>query len=135
MICVNFFYIYIYRYPFFLKKNLKTAAVNTFSRYLLLAWRVKIWKILTLSFKKFLTQKSEGAWHFIALCKASSTMEHSHMMKASGFYHKRNNKSSLILDQIISLLFAYLNVTCRLNWIMGPFSFFFSSLSLNFLES
>lgn len=49
------------------------------------------------------------------------------MVKASGFYHKRSNKSSLNLDQIMSLLFAYLNVTCRLNGIMVGFfcSFFF----------
>lgn len=134
MICVNFFNIYIYVYigiHSFLRRILKLQQSILFQDTC--CWHGGLKSGRSLPFKKFLTQKSEGAWHFIALCKASSTMEHSHMMKASGFYHKRNNKSSLILDQIISLLFAYLNVTCRLNWIMGPFSFFFSSLSLNFL--
>jgi len=67
------------------------------------------------------------------LCKAFSTMEHSYVMKASGFYHKSSNKSSLNLDQITSLLFAYLNATCRLNWIMrGAGSSFFFFFLLTF---
>lgn len=88
------------------KRSLKIEVVSSVSRCLLLAEEVRIWMILTLSSKKILNIEQWRGLKFSMLCKASSTMEHSYMMKASGFYHKRSNKSSLNLDQIISSLFC-----------------------------
>lgn len=108
------------------KRSLKIEVVSSVSRYMLLAEEVRIWMILTLSSKKILYIEQWRGLKFSMLCKASGTMEHSYMMKASGFYHKRSNKS-LNLDQIISSLFCLFK--CHLQIKLDHRGFFVLSLS------
>lgn len=108
------------------KRSLKIEVVSSVSRYMLLADEVRIWMILTLSSKKILNIEQWRGLKFSMLCKASGTMEHSYMMKASGFYHKRSNKS-LNLDQIISSLFCLFK--CHLQIKLDHRGFFVLSLS------